>query len=68
MKDKTSAKEKICTAGGGFKFPIALIVKEKNSTCFQLLDPGVENPLTCKNQKNACFDKEITVWWILNLF
>ena len=68
MTDKTRVTLMICTAADGFKVPIALIGKSKKPTCFELIQPGKRTPLPYKHQKNAWFDKQITIWWIDNVF
>ena len=37
-------------------------------SCFRLLDPRAGPPLPYKEQKNAWFDKSITLWWINSVF
>jgi len=68
MKDKTRVTAMVCTAADGFRVPVAIIGKAKRPQCFDLLQPGHSTPLPYKNQKNAWFDKDITIWWINNVF
>jgi hypothetical protein len=68
MKDKTRITAMIWTAADGFWLPVAIIVKAKKPKCFDLLQLGHSTPLPYKNQKNAWFDKDITIWWINNVF
>ena len=48
--------------------PITLIGKSKKPTCFKLLQPGQKTPLPYTHQTNAWFDKNISLWWINNVF
>jgi hypothetical protein len=68
MKDKARVTAMICTAADGFRLPVAIIGKAKKPVCFGLLQPGHSTPLPYKHQKNAWFDKDITIWWINNVF
>lgn len=68
MKDKTRVTAMICTAADGTQTPIAIIGKAKKPSCFQLHDPATALPLPYKEQKNAWFDKSITLWWINSVF
>ena len=68
MKDKTRVTAMICTAADGFRLPVAIIGKAKKPVCFDLLQASQLTPLPYTHQKNAWFDKDITIWWINNVF
>ena len=68
MKDKACIMGIMCTAADGFQFPVSIIGKAKKPVCFGLLDSRESTPLPYKDQKNARFDKDITIWWINNVF
>ena len=67
MKDKTRITLMICTSAHGEKVPLALVGKAKNPRCFDHLDKD-ELPMAYKNQNNAWFDQNITIWWINDVF
>ena len=59
----------VCTAADGTKCPLAMVGKSKVPACFnQELSHGELPPMHYTNQKNAWFDKEVTYWWINNVF
>ena len=64
MKDKTRITLMVCTAASGRKVPLSIIGKPKNPRCFN----DVQKPMHYMNQGNAWFTKDVTVWWILNVF
>ena len=68
MKDKTRITMMVCTAADGTRQPVAVVGKAKKPRCFDLLPPGSKLPLPYKSQRNAWFDKEVTTWWINNVF
>ena len=57
----------LCIAADNHRVPITLIGKPKNPVCFELLQEE-NTPIPYKDQYNAWFDKEITVWRINNVF
>jgi hypothetical protein len=63
MKDKTRITIMVCTASDGTKVPLSVVGKPKKPVCFRLSDDG-KPPLTYTNQRNAWFDRNITMWWI----
>ena len=67
MKDKTRVTIMVCTSASGSRLPLAVIGKYKKPTCFKLLN-GNDTPLPYYSQNNAWFDKEVTWWWIKNVF
>ena len=67
MKDKTRVTAMVCTAADGYCCPLAIIGKSKRPVCFDLLC-GSKTPLLYKEQSNAWFDRNVTVWWINNVF
>jgi hypothetical protein len=67
MKYKTRIAIKVCTASDGTKVPLSVIGKPKKPVCFSLVEGG-KPPLAYKNQRNAWFDKSITIWWIVTAF
>ena len=68
MKDKARITGMICTTADGFRLPVAIIGKAKKPVCFGLLHTTQSTPLPYKHQKNAWSDKDITIWWINNVF
>jgi hypothetical protein len=66
-KDKTCDTIMICTSSDGTKVPLVVIRKLKKTVCFSLVDNG-KPPMPYKNQCNAWFHQDITVWWIDNIF
>ena len=66
MKDKTRITAMICTAADGSKVPLAIVGKPKKTMCFRI--SGDEPPIAYTNQKNAWFDRSVTVWWIKTVF
>jgi hypothetical protein len=50
----------------GDKLPLAMIGKAAKPACFKFCK-GLP-PMFCKSQKNACFDRSITVWWLNTVF
>jgi hypothetical protein len=67
MKSKDRITLMVCTSCNGNKVPLAVIGKAKQPTCFRLCPNGIA-PLPYRAQKNAWFDKEVTMWWILHVF
>ena len=68
MKDKSRVTEMIDIAADGYRLPVAIIGKPKKSVCFKMLVRDEEIPFPYKNQNNAWSDKDITRWWINNVF
>ena len=66
MKSKDRVTLMVCTSADGQKQPLAVIGKAMKPHCFALCDN--KPPLPYKSQKNAWFDKNITRWWISNVF
>ena len=56
----------VATAANGEKLPLAMIGKSAKPTCFKFC--GGVPPMFYKNQKNAWFDRSITVWWLNTVF
>ena len=63
MKDKTRVTLMVCTSADGTKLPLSLVGKSKKPECFRMLN-GRDPPLPYTNQKNAWFNREVTIWWI----
>ena len=63
MKDKTRMTLMVFTVASGKKVPLAVVGKSKAPKCFEVITP----PLPYTNQRNAWFDKDITIWWIDNV-
>ena len=55
----------ICTASNGKNIPIVIFGKTNKPVCFRLV-PILNMPYTDYN--NVCFDKNVTVWCINNVF
>eukprot|EP00978_Attheya_sp_CCMP212_P019422 scaffold54421_cov57-Attheya_sp.AAC.2 len=55
----------ICTAADGTKVPLSIIGKAKKTECFHLCENDKVPLLAYKGQRNAWFDKEVTMWWLL---
>jgi hypothetical protein len=66
MKDKTRVTVMVCTASNGDKVPLAIIGKSKKPLCFGQVNNKL--PIAYKGQANAWFTKDITVWWLLEVF
>jgi len=64
MKDKNRITLMVCTAASGRKVALSIIGKAKNPLCFTHLP---KKPMPYRNQKNAWFTKDVTLWWILNV-
>ena len=54
----------VCTAASGRKVALSIIGKAKYQLCVTHLP---EKPMPYRNQKNAWFTKDVTLWWILNV-
>jgi hypothetical protein len=67
MKDRTRITLMICTAADGSKVPLMVVGKAKKPTCFRLCENETP-PIAYTHQWNAWFDKDITIWWINNVF
>ena len=67
MKDKTRITIMLCTAASGRKQPLAVIGKSKNPRCFKHL-PDKKPPMAYRNQWRAWFDKDVTLWWLVDVF
>ena len=63
MKDKTRVTLMVCTSADGTKLPLLIVGKAKTPACFRLRG-GRDLPLPYYNQKNAWFDREVTLVWI----
>jgi hypothetical protein len=66
MKSKDRLTLMVATAANGEKLPLAMIGKSAKPTCFKFC--GGVPPMFYKNQKNAWFDRSITVWWLNTVF
>ena len=66
MKDKSRITIMVCTSADSKKCPLAIIGKRKSPYCFRLANGKL--PIKYKDQVNAWFDGNITVWWINNVF
>ena len=64
MKDKMRITLMVCTSAPGAKCPLVVIVKSRKPKCLYVSPP----PLTYKDQKNACFGRNIFKWWIHCVF
>ena len=67
MKDKERITLMVLTAADGTKGPLAMVGKYKKPKCFRLGENG-KPPMHYTHQKNAWFNKNVTLWWILNVF
>jgi hypothetical protein len=67
MKDKTRCTLMVCTSAEGGKIPLAFIGKPKKPSCFKLCENG-KPPLPYANQPAAWFDKNVTWWWLHEVF
>jgi hypothetical protein len=67
MKDKNRITVMVCTAANGSKVPLFVVGKYKNPTCFRLCEND-KPPMAYLHQKNAWFDKRVTLWWLNNVF
>ena len=67
MKSKDRVTLMICTAADGTKVPLSIIGKANKPECFRLCEND-KVPLAYKGQRNAWFDKEVTMWWLLHVF
>ena len=56
----------VCTSTDGDKVPLAVVGKAKRPVCFKLCGNTV--PLSYTNQRNAWFDRYITMWWLEIVF
>ena len=52
----------VCTSATGEKFPLAIVGTAAKPPCWCLCDN--KPPLPCTLQKNAWFDKEVTICWL----
>lgn len=69
MKAKDRLTVMVCTAADGSKVPLSIIGKPKVPECFRYsLDDPSKPPLAYKDQANAWFDRDITIWWINHVF
>lgn len=69
MKSKDRLTIMVCTAADGSKAPLSIIGKSKTPECFRYeLDNPSKLPMAYKDQSNAWFDREVTVWWITHVF
>jgi hypothetical protein len=69
MKSKDRVTIMVCIAADGSKIPLSIIGKSKTPECFRHeLDNPSEPPMAYKDQSNAWFDREITIWWINHVF
>jgi hypothetical protein len=69
MKSKDHVTIMVCITADGSKVPLSLIGKAKTPECFrhELEDPS-NPPMPYKDQSNAWFDREISIWWINHVF
>jgi DDE superfamily endonuclease/Tc5 transposase DNA-binding domain len=67
MKDKTRITLMVCTAADGSKVPLSIVGKPAKPVCFRLCEND-KPPLAYTSQANAWFDKDVTLWWINNVF
>ena len=56
MKDRTRLTLRVSTVASGNKVPLAVVGKSKSPNVFE----GITPPLPYTNQRNACFDRDIT--------
>ena len=68
MKGETQVTVMVCTAVDRWRAPIAFLGKVKTPHCFKLLPDGKLTPLPYKGQHNSHFEKDISIWWINNVF
>ena len=69
MKAKYRITMMVCTSAAGYKPPLAIIGKSKRLKCFRHdVIPDQDPPTPYKNQNNAWFDREVTIWWITKVF
>jgi hypothetical protein len=68
MKDKNRLTVMIASAADGSKVPLSIVGKPKNPKCFELCENPKKPPIAYFNQDNAYFTREVTAWWIKNVF
>jgi hypothetical protein len=56
----------VCTSATGMKAPLAVVGEPVRPTCFTLCQN--KPPIKYCNQQNAWFDKQVTSWWIKEVF
>ena len=67
MKDKTRVTIMVCTSALGEKVPLSIVGKSKRPECFSLCVNNTP-PMAYNNQSNAWFDKDVTIWWLNDVF
>jgi hypothetical protein len=66
MREKARLSLMVCVSATGLKAPLALVGTAKRPNCFSLC--GNAPPMAYTNQTNSWFDRNITIWWLQNVF